>query len=156
MATWKSIVLVPRLTYTGGYIEAPITCNASLATSGNESWEFYWDKICNSLESHDRFEPDQWTLELNGTGSIMGGKVLPFAGLGVVQYNSTFDIQVQTRHGRHRHRSSDPQDERDQGLRNDRRDVGRVELFRFGGALFWAPGSVFTGRLSATLRLNDK
>jgi hypothetical protein len=29
-------------------------------------------------------------------------------------------------------------------------------LIQFGGALFWAPGSVFTGRLSATLRLNGK
>ena len=29
-------------------------------------------------------------------------------------------------------------------------------IFRLGGSLFWAPGSVFTGRVSATLRLNDK
>jgi len=156
VTTWKSIVLVPRLTYTGGYVEAPITCNASLATSGNSSWEFYWQKVCNSLESKDRFEPNQWTLELNGTGSIMNGTVLPFAGLGVVQYNSTFDIQVQNGSG---------------GIDTDHpilkmsatKGYGMLgatwvvsNLIRFGGSLFYAPGSVFTGRISATLRLNDK
>ncbi len=156
VTTWKSIALVPRLTYTGGYIEAPITCNSSLATSGNFSWEFYWEKICNSLESHDRFEPDQWTLELNGSGSIMGGKVLPFAGLGVVQYNSTFDIQVQNGSG---------------GIDTDHpilkmsatKGYGTLgatwvvsSMVRFGGSLFYAPGSVFTGRLSATVRLNGE
>jgi hypothetical protein len=156
VTTWKSIVVVPRLTYTGGYIEAPITCNSSLATSGNFSWEFYWEKICNSLESHDRFEPNQWTLELNGSGSIMGGKVLPFAGLGVVQYNSTFDIQVQNGSG---------------GIDTDHpilkmsatKGYGTLgatwvasNAWRFGGSLFYAPGSVFTARFSATLRLNDK
>ena len=147
--------IVPRLTYTGGYVEGPITCNKALATSGNADWVYYWNTICNARESADRFEPDQWTFEVNGSGSLAKGKVLPFVTLGVVQYRSTFDIRVQT----------------DTGIDTDHpiltmnatRGYGTAgatwvlsPMFRLGGALFWAPGSVFTGRVSATLRLNDK
>ena len=150
-----SIDIVPRITYTGGYIQAPITCNKNLSTSGNESFEFYWATVCNARESTDRLEPNQWSFELNATGSWLEGRLLPFAGAGVVQYKTTFDIQVQTGNGI----------DTDHPIlkMNSTEGYGMLgatwvasPLWRFGGALFWEPGSVFTGRLSATLRLNGK
>jgi hypothetical protein len=149
----KSLAIVPRLTYTGGYITAPITCNENLSTSGNSSFEFYWATVCNARESTDRLEPNQWTFEVNASGSWMQGKLLPFAGLGVVQYKTTFDIQVQTGSGI----------DTDHPIlkMNATEGYGMLgatwvasPLWRFGGSLFWEPNMVFTGRLSATLRLN--
>jgi hypothetical protein len=154
-ATDKGWQLVPRVTYTGGYVEGPITCNKSLSTSGNPDWVFYWNTVCNAQESADRFEPNQWTLELNASGSSANGKLLPFLNIGVVKYQSTFDIRVQNGTGI----------DTDHPIlkMNATKGYGTAgatwilsPLFRLGGALFWAPGSVFTGRLSATLRLNAK
>ena len=154
-ATWGTVQLIPRVTYTGGHITAPITCNSNLATSGNYSFEFYWTYVCFGNESTDRLEPNQWTAELNATGSWMNGKLLPFANIGVVQYKTTFDIQVQTGTGI----------DTDHPIlkMNATEGYGSLgatwvasPLWRFGGALFWEPGMVFTGRLSATLRLNGK
>lgn len=155
LATDKGWQLVPRLTYTGGYVEGPITCNTSLSTSGNADWVYYWNTICNAMESTDRFEPDQWTLELNATGSWSEGKVLPFLNFGVVKYQSTFDIQVRN--------STGIDTDHPILTMNAIKGYGSAgatwvlsPLFRLGGALFWAPGSVVTGRVSATLRLNGK
>ena len=151
----KSVEIVPRITYTGGHITAPITCNKNLATSGNESFEFYWATVCNARESTDRLEPDQWSFEVNASSSWMQGKLLPFLGLGVVQYHTTFDIQVQTGNGI----------DTDHPIlkMNSVEGYGMLgatwvasPMWRFGGALFYEPGSVFTGRVSATLRLNGK
>jgi hypothetical protein len=152
----KTVDIVPRVTYTGGHVTAPITCNKSLSTSGNPDFEFYYMHICNNRESTDRFEPDQWSLEVNGTTSLAHGAIVPFINIGLVQYHSTFDIQVRDSLG---------------GIDTDHpilkltavQGYGTLgatwvasPLFQFGGALFWAPGSVVTGRLSATLRLNGK
>jgi hypothetical protein len=152
----KTVDIVPRVTYTGGHVTAPITCNKSLSTSGNPDFEFYYMHICNNMESTDRFEPDQWSLEVNGTTSLAHGAIVPFINIGLVQYHSTFDIQVRDSLG---------------GIDTDHpilkltavQGYGTLgatwvasPLFQFGGALFWAPGSVVTGRLSATLRLNGK
>lgn len=154
-ATWGTVKLVPRATYTGGYIQGPITCNKNLSTSSDSSFVFYWDHICNSLESKDKIEPDQWTLELNATGSLAKGAILPFVGIGVVQYRTTFDIQVQTGTGI----------DTDHPILKMNATEGYGTLgttwvvspaWRFGGVLFWEPNMVFTGRLSATLRLNDR
>ena len=154
-ATVKTVRIVPRLTYTGGYIQGPITCNKSLATSGDSSFAFYYRNVCNNMESSDKLEPDQWALEVNATGSLAHGALLPFAGIGVVQYHTTFDIQVQTGSGI----------DRDHPIlkMNPTEGYGTLgatwvtsPMWRLGGALFWAPGSVFTGRLSATLRLNGQ
>ena len=155
LATVKTWEIVPRLTYTGGHITAPITCNKDLATSGNDSFEFYWTYVCNARESTDRLEPNQWSFEMNASGSWMQGRLLPFLGLGVVQYKTTFDIQVQTGSGI----------DTDHPIlkMNATEGYGTIgatwvasSLWRFGGALFWEPGSVFTGRVSATIRLNGK
>ena len=153
--TAKGWQIVPRVTYTGGYVEGPITCNRSLATSGNPDWVYYWNVICNARESADRFEPNQWTLEANATGSLAGGKVLPFVNIGVVQYNSTFDIRVQTGSGID---TDHPilKMSATKGYGSAGASWVLSPIFRLGGSLFWAPGSVFTGRVSATLRLNDK
>ena len=153
--TIGKVDLIPRLTYTGGYITGPITCNKDLATSGDSSFAFYYRTVCNDMESTDRLEPDQWTLELNATTSLAKGAFIPFAGIGVVQYHTTFDIQVQTGSGI----------DTDHPIlkMNATEGYGMLgatwvasPLWRFGGSLFWAPGSVFTGRLSITLRLNGR
>jgi hypothetical protein len=149
----KGIAIIPRVTYTGGYVEGPITCNKSLATSGDLSFQVYWANVCHGMESADRFEPNQWTLELNGTGELAHGTLLAFANIGVVQYRTTFDVRVQTGSGT----------DTDHPIlkMNSTEGYGTLggtwivsPVVRFGGSLFWAPGSVFTGRLSATLRLN--
>jgi len=155
-ATVKGWDLIPRATYTGGHITAPITCNSDLASSGNYSFAFYYEIVCNNIESTDRLEPDQWTLEVNAAGSYAQGRFLPFVGLGVVDYHTTFDIQVRTPSG-----GIDP----DHPILKMSATEGYGTLgatwvasryWRFGGSLFWEPGMVFTGRLSATLRLNSK
>jgi hypothetical protein len=154
-STDKGWQLVPRVTYTGGYVEGPITCNKSLSTSGNPDWVFYWNTVCNAQESADRFEPNQWTLELNASGATANGKWIPFLNIGVVKYQSTFDIRVQNGTGIDTdHPILKMSATKGYGTAGATYVVSRA--FRLGGALFWAPGSVFTGRFSATLRLNDK
>ena len=92
---------------------------------------------------------------VDGTGSLAHGSLLPFAGLGVVRYQTTFDIGVQSSTGT----------VTDHPILKMNATTGYGTLgatwvvspiVRFGGSLFWAPGSVFTGRLSATLRLNSR
>ncbi len=153
--TVKTVRIVPRITYTGGYVEGPITCNRALATSGNQSFEVYYAQVCHSMESKDRFEPDQWALEVNGTGSLAHGAVLPFVNIGVVQYHSAFDIRVQSPTGTVTDHPILKMDATE-GYGTFGATWVVSPIVRFGGALFWAPGSVFTGRLSATIRLNGK
>jgi opacity protein-like surface antigen len=146
-APW-GISLTPRVSYTGGRVSGPITCNTDLL-HGDLSFQVYYTQVCHDRESDDHFEPSQWTGELFGSGKLRGGSILPYAGIGVQHENTKFDIGVL----------------RADGTRDLDHPILQLRATRgygFGGItwmaprnvrltseLFYAPGSLFTARIFA-------
>ena len=152
----RAVEIVPRATYTWGTIKAPITCNSDLASSPNQSFQIYYQLVCHDRESDDHFEPSQWSGEIDGSAAIMGGALVPYAGIGVQHYDTKFDIGV-----------INPD-----GSRDTDHPILHMEAYRgfgvagvtwlaasplsFSGELYWAPGSLFTARFLARVALHSK
>ena len=148
----SGIMLVPRLAFTTGRIEGAITCNDDLA-EGSDDQRVYFDRICQGRESEDHFEPRHYTAELLGSRAVRGGRLVPYASLGIRHERTRFDIGVI----------------RDDGSRETDHPVLTMRTtrpFAVGGAqwrphpriatgaeVYYAPGSLLTARVLATLHL---
>lgn len=148
----SGVTLVPRLALTTGRVEGPITCNEELA-AGTLDQQVYFGAVCQGRESEDHFEPRHYTAELLGSRPIREGRVVPYASLGVRHERTRFDIGVI----------------RPDGTRETDHPILTMRTtrpFAVGGAqwrpharfataaeLYYAPGSLLTGRVMATLHL---
>ena len=148
----NGIVLTPRVAGTTGSVKGPITCNRELEDRGGGDAIFY-AHVCHSIESEDRFEPMAVSGEVVASRSIRGGSIAPYAGIGVRHERNTFDVGV---------RFSD-------GAFDPNHPILKLDLTRgygFAGAtwagprrsalsgeMFYAPGSLLTARVQASMRL---
>ena len=149
---FRGNVLTPRIAGTTGSVKGPITCNQELEERGGGDGIFY-AHVCHSIESEDRFEPVALSGELVASRMIRGGSVAPYLGVGVRREQSTFDVGVRFSDG-----SFDPN-----------HPILKLDLTRgygFVGAtwagprrsalsteVFYAPGSLLTGRVQASVQL---
>lgn len=150
--TGGSFTLTPRIAGTIGSVKGPITCNDDLRKRGGGD-AIYYTYICHGTESEDSFEPNALSGELIASRSFRRGALAPYAGVGVRVERDRFDVGVRFPDG-----TADPN-----------HAILELDLTRgygFAGAtwagprrsalsaeLFYAPGSLVTGRVQASLRL---
>ena len=148
----SGVTLVPRLAFTAGRIEGAITCNDELL-SGSRDQQVYFNRVCQGRESEDHFEPRHYTAEVLGSRALRGGSLVPYASAGVRHERTTFDIGVI----------------RDDGSREPDHPILTMRTtrpfavagtqwrphhrFATGAELYYAPGSLLTARVLATLHL---
>jgi hypothetical protein len=148
----NGFVVTPRISGTTGSVTGPITCNTELEDRGGGDAIFY-AHVCHSQESEDRFEPMAIGGEVVASRAIRGGAIAPYAGIGLRHERSTFDVGVRFSDG-----SLDPN-----------HPILKMNLTRgygFAGAtwvgprrsavsgeMFYAPGSLLTARVQASVRL---
>lgn len=147
-----NVILTPRIVGTTGSVKGPITCNQELEDRGGGDAIFY-AHVCHSIESEDRFEPMALSGELVASRTIRGGSIAPYAGVGLRMERNTFDVGVRFSDG-----SLDPN-----------HPILKMNLTRgygFLGAtwagprrsalsaeMFYAPSSLLTARVQASMRL---
>ena len=146
------VTLVPRLALTTGRIEGAITCNDELL-DGSRDQQVYFGAVCQGRESEDHFEPRHYTAEVLGSRPIREGRLVPYASIGIRHERTRFDIGVIRPDG------SRETDHPILTMRTTRPfAVGGMQWrphtrFATGGELYYAPGSLLTARLLATLHL---
>jgi hypothetical protein len=148
----RSFVLTPRIAGTTGTVKGPITCNEDLEARGGGDAIFY-THVCHGLESDDRFEPDAISGELVASRSIRGGSVSPYAGVGIRSERTTFDVGVRFSDG-----SLDPNHPiLKQDLTRGYGFLGATwagpRRSALSAEMFYAPGSLLTARMQASIRL---
>jgi hypothetical protein len=146
----NDILLTPRISGTTGSVRGPITCNDEMRTRSAGDLLFY-QHVCHSMESEDRFEPQTLNGEL--VASRTRGVISPYLGVGVQSERDQFDVGV---------RYSD-------GAFDPNHPILKMKVTRpygflgatwqgmrrtsFTGELFYAPGSLVTVRVQANVRL---
>ena len=147
-----NVILTPRIAGTTGSVKGAITCNEDLQARGGGDAIFY-AHVCHGVESEDRFEPLALSGELVASRTIRGGSIAPYAGVGLRREHTTFDVGVRYSDG-----SVDPN-----------HPILKMNLTRgygFLGAtwsgprrsalsaeMFYAPSSLLTARVQASMRL---
>jgi len=152
IAIGANTIITPRVAGTTGWVEGPITCNDELETRSDGDALFY-THVCHGMESADRFEPQAMSGEIVATRMLRAGTLAPYVGVGVRRETNRFDVGVRYTDG-----SIDPN-----------HPILELDLTRgygFVGAtwagprtsalsaeLFYAPSSLLTARVQASLRL---
>ena len=149
----KDLYLVPRLSFLTGRVEGPITCNAETAAEGSADLATYYSLVCYGNDSQDYFEPRHISGELMLARTSSSGRWQPYLTAGARGERTQFDVGVIRTDG-----SRDP----DQPILEVKttRAYGAVGTSWFGlsrtrlaAELYYAPGSVLTGRVLAGVRL---
>lgn len=141
--------LVPRVSVLTGRVEGPITCNRETATDGGAALAVYYSLVCYGNDSRDFFEPRHVSGELLLAHEARGGRWRPYVSVGARAERTRFDVGVI----------------RPDGTRDPDEPVLRVHATRgygaagaswlglrrtrFAAELYYAPGSVLTGRALA-------
>jgi hypothetical protein len=145
------LVLAPRVAASGGRARGSITCNEALL-HGTSSEQVYYRAVCHLRESDDHFEPRQLSAELiisrNTRRSIM-----PFASVGIRHDDVRFDIGVLRSDG------TRDTDHPILVMRTTRPFVAGGAAWRRGrmgtaAELYYAPGSLITGRVRVDVRVH--
>jgi hypothetical protein len=145
--------IVPRASFLGGRVEGPITCNRETARGASAALATYYALVCYGNDSRDYFEPRHVSGELLLSRSSVGGTWQPYASAGARAERTRFDVGVIRRDG-----TRDP----DQPLLEVRttRAYGTagtswlgLPRTRIAAELYYAPGSAFTVRGLAGVRL---
>ncbi len=147
VATRGSLAFTPRVTVAAGRARGAITCNDALQR-GTPSEQVYFGRICHGRESDDHFEPRQLSAELI-VSRWGGGRLVPFATVGVRRDDTRFDIGVRRADG------SRDTDHPVLEMRATRPFLaaglarrGRVEA---AAEVYYAPGSLVTVRVRTDL-----
>ena len=145
--------VIPRASFLLGSVEGPITCNREMVTDGDAALATYFERVCYGNESRDRFEPRHVSGEVLVTGSSAMGRWQPYVSGGARIERTQFDIGVIRPDG-----TRDP----DQPILEVKttRAYGTAGASWFGvprtrlaAEVYYAPGSVLTGRVLAGVRL---
>jgi hypothetical protein len=146
------LTLTPRVAATAGTVKGAITCYEDLAR-GTPDERVYYSFICNGSTSDDHYKPRHVMAELVAARPLGGAPLVPYAGLGLRRDQSRFDVGVVRPDG-----SRDPDHPilelratRGYGFAGATWTMGR--LLGASGELFYAPGSVLTVRLLASVRV---
>ncbi|HVE77955.1 MAG TPA: hypothetical protein VNA89_03785 [Gemmatimonadaceae bacterium] len=150
--TRHGITITPRLSVLGGYVEGAITCNRETADAGDADLQYYYSVICYGNDSRDRFQPRHLSWDVTGAADRFGA-FRPYVAAGVRWEGTRFDVGVIR---------SDGSRDRDQPILEVSGVRGYVAAgagwrpFRSGGVsaeVFYAPGSLVTGRAFAAWRI---
>jgi hypothetical protein len=153
VATVTGVAFAPRVSFLTGRVAGAITCNDGLVAGGSSALLIYYANVCHGRNSDDHFEPREIAAEVGFSRTSAGGRFTPYITLGARNDHTRFDIGVIRDDG-----SRDP-DHPILELRTTRgygtagvawRCRGRLRL---GGELYYAPGSLFTARALAGIRL---
>ena len=152
-ATASGVLFVPRVSFLTGRVEGPITCNRESATNRGPDLATYYSFVCYSHDSRDFFEPRHLSGELLVARTIGSGRWEPYVAGGARLERTRFDIGVI----------------RYDGVRDPDNPVLEVKTTRAYGVagtswlgvrrarlaaeLYYAPGSAFTVRGLAGLRV---
>jgi hypothetical protein len=140
--------LAPRAWATFGRVQGAMTCSTSEMLGNGPDLELYYATVCHGQESDDWFEPRMLGGEFVASRSFGADRARAYALLGARLDRTRFDIGVLTFAG-----------ERDQDhpileLRAFRPHGAVGASWRVrrgvyaGGELFYAPGSLLTGRVA--------
>jgi hypothetical protein len=150
----RSLALTPRLAALTGYVRAAVTCYDELA-GGDDSQQVYFAFVCHAHESDDRFAPRHLAGELIATYGRDAWPVVPYAGAGARAERARFDIGVILDDGSRS--QDDPILEmravRGYGFAGATWSRGAARL---SGELYYAPGSMLTGRVLASFRVRER
>jgi hypothetical protein len=142
------IRLAPRAWGTIGRVKGAMTCSTSQMVGKGPDLELYYATVCHGRESEDWFDPRMLGGEVVASRSLGGGGRHVYAVLGARLDRTRFDIGVLTF----------------EGIRDPDHPILQLRAFRphtaiggswrvrrgvyAGGELFYAPGSLLTGRVS--------
>lgn len=146
IAPVRGAELSARIAGFAGTARGAITCNDDLARGGSDD-STYFSVVCHGRESEDEFRPRSLSAELVATRRpAAGARFVPYVGLGTSIEHTRFTVGVRRFDG-----SPD--------LTHPILDLHLVRGYGFAGAsralprglsligeLFYAPGSVLTGR----------
>lgn len=141
-----TLSIAPRVWGTIGRVRGAMTCSTSEMLGKGADLELYYGTVCHGRESDDWFEPRTVGGELVGSRSLGGARA--YAVLGARVDRTRFDIGVLTFTG-----DRDP-DHPILQLRAFRPHGAVGASWRLrggvyaGGEVFYAPGSLLTGRVS--------
>ena len=146
--TVGSVSVAPRLWGTWGRVRGAMTCSTTTMLGHGSDLELYYSTVCHGRESDDWFEPRMLGGEAVASRSLgpAGGRI--YALLGARVDRTRFDIGVLTQ----------------DGARDADHPILALKAFRphgalgaswrvrrgvyAGGEVFYAPGSLLTGRVS--------
>jgi hypothetical protein len=151
LGTVGSIEIIPRLSVLGGQVKGAITCDRE-TLSGSAAYRVYYRAVCHNRQSDDFFEPRHLSLE--AVGVLRRAGLQPYVMLGARTEKTEFDIGVI---------NTDGSRDTDQPILELRttRAYGSAGVSwmpnasRLRGAIeaYYAPGSVFTARILAGVRI---
>ena len=145
--------LVPRVSGLAGRVEGPITCNSEMTSGTDAALIRYYSYVCYGNDSRDYFEPRHISGELMVAHTSTSARWESYLTAGARAERSRFDVGVI----------------REDGSRDPDQPILEVKATRFYGAvgtswfglprtrlaaeMYYAPGSVLTGRVLAGVRL---
>jgi hypothetical protein len=143
-----AVSVMPRAWGTTGRVRGAMTCSPTTMLGHGSDLELYYNTVCHGRESDDWFEPRLLAGEVLATRSLGSGGGRVYAVLGARRDRTRFDIGVLTGSGERDtdHPILQLRTVRPHGALGASWRVGRG-LFA-GGELFYAPGSLLTGRIS--------
>ena len=153
LALPSRVRLIPRASFLAGRVEGPITCNRETMTSGDAALATYFSFVCHSNDSRDFFEPRHVSGEVMLARTSSTGRWQPYVTAGARAERTKFDVGVM---------NGDGSRDLDQPVLKVRstRAYGAAGASWFGvprtrlaAELYYAPGSVFTARALAGVRL---
>jgi hypothetical protein len=145
--------LVPRVSVLGGRVEGPITCNRETADDGNAALATYFSFVCHGNDSRDYFEPRHVAGELIVARASRTGRWQPYITAGARAERTRFDVGVIRQDG------SRDLDEPVLEVKTTRAYGAAgaswfgIPRARLAAELYYAPGSAFTARGLAGVRL---
>jgi hypothetical protein len=152
-AVTRGIRIIPRASVLTGRVEGAITCNRETSDDGDAALATYYSLVCYGNDSRDYFEPTHVSGELMFARTTTTGRLQPYVSAGARAERTRFDVGVIRRDGTR---------DRDQPILEVKttRAYGAAGASWFGlprtrlaGELYYAPGSAFTGRVLAGIRL---
>jgi len=143
--------LSARIAGSSSRVEGAITCNETVTEEGPGE-RLFFRKVCHDRESVDAFHAPALSAEVIASG-VESGRFRPFAGLGVRTERDRFHVGVKQFNGRPDpdHPVLEMRVTRPYGMLGA--TWSRNVRSSFGGELFYAPGSLLTVRLLASMRL---
>ena len=145
------LVLAPRVTASAGRARGSITCNEALLR-GTSSEQVYYRAVCHGRQSDDHFEPRQLSAELIVSRNARTS-IVPFGSVGIRHDDVRFDIGVLRSDG------TRDTDHPILVMRTTRPFVAGGAAWRRGrvataAELYYAPGSLVTGRVRVDLEVH--
>ena len=149
----NSVRIIPRAAVLVGRVEGPITCNRETAADGDAALATYFSLVCYGNDSRDYFEPRHLSGEVMFARASASGRWQPYVSAGALAERTRFDVGVIRRDGVRDHDQPILEVKTTRAYGTLGTSWFGVPRTRLAGELYYAPGSVLTGRVLAGVRL---